>query len=98
MKPSQMKAMFNKNVYKVVPIVPQVATIKGVAKLHSENYSKAYLVLYDSKDHLPIQFIQPDDSGNFIFKDLNINLNTYIVAFDKNGKMNAIIQDNVIPK
>jgi len=77
---------------------PVVAKIKGSVKKMGEHYKDATIVLYNKVNLQPISIRRPDENGNYRFLGLNTNLKTYIVAFDKNQKFNAVIQDNVVPK
>lgn len=75
-----------------------VASIKGSLKKLGSQHTEAKLVLFDKASMLPILIKKPDQNGNYQFLGLNIDLETFIVAFDENQQFNAVIQDNVVPK
>lgn len=77
---------------------PVVAKIKGSTKRLGEKYKDCVVVLYSKANLQPIAARKPDQDGNYSFLGLNTELKTFIVAFDKQQKFNAVIQDNVVPK
>lgn len=36
--------------------------------------------------------------GSYLFKNLNKNIDCFVIAFDPNNQYNAVIQDRVVPK
>ncbi len=74
------------------------ASIFGSVKALKIHYKDALIVLYNKQNLKPIAVKRPNIDGSYSFLGLNTNLKTFIVAFDKQHKFNAIIQDNVVPK
>ena len=77
---------------------PLVAQIKGSVKKLGEHYRNATVVLYNKANLQPVAVKKPDQNGNYQFLGLNTDLRTFIVALDQKQKLNAVIQDNVVPK
>ena len=77
---------------------PIVAKITGTTKKLGGRYTNTLVVLYNRSNLQPIAARKPDQNGNYQFLGLNTHLNTFIVAFDKKQQLNAVIQDNVVPK
>ncbi|MBD8008750.1 hypothetical protein [Acinetobacter pecorum] len=75
-----------------------ISSIKGSVRRLGEQYTSAVVILYNKSSLQPIAIRKPDQSGNYQFLGLDINLKTFIVAFDKKQQFNAVIQDNVVPK
>ncbi len=75
-----------------------IAKIQGSVKKLGQQYQDATVVLYNKANLQPISMRKPDQNGNYQFLGLNTDLKTFIVAFDKQQKFNAVIQDNVVPK
>jgi len=98
MKPCSYKALTSSLSFQSVSIGPIVAKITGSVKKLGESYQDATIVLYNKANLQLIALKKPDENGNYQFFGLNTNLKTFIVAFDKKQKFNAVIQDNVVPK
>lgn len=75
-----------------------ISRIEGSVRRLGEQYTNAVVILYNKSNLQPIAIRKPDESGNYQFLGLDINLKTFIVAFDKKQQFNAVIQDNVVPK
>lgn len=86
------------NSMQLIAIGPVVAKIQGSVKKLGEQYKDATVVLYNKANLKPIAVRKPDENGNYKFLGLNTDLKTFVVAFDKQQKFNAVIQDNVVPK
>lgn len=74
------------------------ASIFGSVKALKIPYKDALVVLYNKQNLRPIAVKRPNIDGSYSFLGLNTNLKTFLVAFDKQQKFNAVIQDNVRPK
>ncbi len=100
MKPCSRKALHSNNFLQQVGFGAKntVAGIRGSTKRLGQQYQDATVVLYNTANLQPIAVRKPDQNGNYQFLGLNTDLKTFIVAFDKQQKFNAVIQDNVVPK
>lgn len=81
-----------------IDVGPVVAKIQGSVRELGQQYKDATVALYNKQNLQPLAIRKPDQAGNYQFLGLNTNLKTFIMAFDKQHKFNAIIQDNVRPK
>ncbi|MGS0705461.1 hypothetical protein ACVBEE_02715 [Acinetobacter sp. ANC 3781] len=75
-----------------------VVSIFGSVKALKIPYKDALVILYNKQNLKPIAVKRPNIDGSYSFLGLNTNLKTFLVAFDKKQKYNAVIQDNVRPK
>lgn len=75
-----------------------IAVVKGTTRKLGQQYHDATVVLYNKANLQPIAVKKPNQNGNYQFLGLNTDLKTLVVAFDKQQKFNAVIQDNVVPK
>lgn len=75
-----------------------ISSIKGSVKKLGQKYQNATIVLFRKNNLQAIAIRKPDSEGNYQFNSLDVNLKTFIVAFDQNQEFNAVIQDNVVPK
>ena len=75
-----------------------IAKIKGSTKRLGKKYENALIVLFNKTNLQPLAVTRPDPNCDYRFLGLNNNLNTFIVAFDKAQQLNAVIQNNVVPK
>ena len=98
MKPCSRKVGISSNSLQSVATGPVVATIKGSVKKLGVAYQNANVVLYSKANLQPIAISRPDQNGNYQFLGLNTDLKTFIVAFDQKQQLNAVIQDNLVPK
>lgn len=75
-----------------------IAMVSGTIRKLGQQYHDATVVLYNKANLQPIAVKKPNQNGNYQFLGLNTDLKTFVVAFDKQQKFNAVIQDNVVPK
>lgn len=98
MKFCSRKATKSNNHLQHIKVERVVAKIQGSVKKLGLQYQDATVVLYNKANLQPITIRKPDQNGNYQFLGLNTDLKTFIVAFDKKQQLNAVIQDNVVPK
>jgi len=98
MKPSKFLTMQSSKFLQTISTGPVIAKIQGSVKKLGQQYQNAIVVLYNKANLQPIAVIKPDQNGNYQFLGLNTDLRTFIVALDQKQKLNAVIQDNVVPK
>jgi len=98
MKPCSRKTLSSSNLLQSIVTGPVTAKIQGSVKKLGQRYQNATVILYNKTNLQPIAIRKPDQNGNYQFADLNTDLKTFMVAFDKNQQFNAVIQDNVVPK
>lgn len=98
MKPCQYIAKPSSAWLQNIASGPVIAKVQGSVKKLGQQYQNATVVLYSKANLQPIAIRKPDQNGNYQFLGLNTDLKTFIVAFDKQQKFNAVIQDNVVPK
>ena len=98
MRPCHRRALQASSLLQSVNTGPVVAKIRGSVKKLGDAYQNANIVLYNKVNLQPIAVRRPDQNGNYQFLGLNTDLKTFVIAFDKNQKFNAVIQDNVVPK
>lgn len=100
MKPCLRKAMPSSTFIQYVEFGDKntTASIRGSVKKMGVEYHDATILLYSRTNMQPIAVRKPDQNGNYQFLGLNTDLKTFIVAFDRKQKFNAVIQDNVVPK
>lgn len=98
MKPVGRSTAKTASLLQIFEIKSVVAKIQGSVKKLGVQYQDATVVLYNKSNLQPIAVRRPDQNGNYSFMGLNTDLKTFVVAFDKNQKYNAVIQDNVVPK
>ena len=98
MKPSKFLTMQSSKFLQTISTGPVIAKIQGSVKKLGQQYQNAIVVLYNKAKLQPIAVIKPDQNGNYQFLGLNTDLRTFIVALDQKQKLNAVIQDNVVPK
>ncbi len=98
MKPCTRKAAQTAQLLQSISTGPIIAKISGSTKKLGNTYNHAIVALYNKANFLPIAICKPDQNGNYQFLGLNTDLKTFVVAFDKQKKFNAVIQDNVVPK
>lgn len=98
MKPCSRRVIKVSDYLQFITTGPVIAKISGSVKKLGNKYQDANIVLYNKGNFQPIAVRKPDENGNYQFLGLNTNLKTFVVAFDKNQRFNAVIQDNVVPK
>lgn len=100
MKPCSRRAMLSGNILQEMDIGEKstIAKIEGSVRRLGESYKAATIILYNKSNLFPIAAARPNENGDYQFLGLNIDLKTFIIAFDHNQHYNAVIQDNVVPK
>lgn len=100
MKPCSRKVMPFVNNLQPTILTPTsvLGSVKGSVKKLGQNYQNASVVLYSKADLQPIAIRKPKENGDYSFLGLTTDMKTFVVAFDANKQLNAVIQDNVVPK
>ena len=98
MKPIFRRILHSSNILQEVSKGPVIAAIKGSTKKLGEKYKDSLVVLYSKKNLHPLAVRKPDENGNYKILGLNTSDKYFVVAFDSSNQLNAVIQDNVVPK
>lgn len=72
--------------------------VKGTVKKNSQNYAWVPICIFKRSNRQLLWEIKTNSDGTYEFKNIAKGLECFIVAFDKDGQYNAVIQDNVVPK
>lgn len=72
--------------------------IKGTTKKIGENYSPVPVCAFRRDNRLLLWETTSKSDGSYLFRNIAIGLECFIVAFDPNEEYNAVISDKVVAK
>lgn len=73
-------------------------TIKGTVKKLGENYKSTPVCVFKRATKELLWEVKSKPDGTYLFRNIAVGLECFIIAFDQYGQYNAVIQDNVVPK
>lgn len=95
--------------YKVMPKVGrQIITVlnsdqgfgvvKGTVKKHGVNSASIPVCIFKRNSRALLWETQSKEDGSYLFRNIAVGLECFVVAFDPNEKYNAVISDKVVAK
>lgn len=72
--------------------------IKGTTKKVGANYSTVTVCVFKRSTRELLWETKSKADGSYLFRNIAVGLECFVVAFDPNNQYNAVIQDNVVPK
>lgn len=73
-------------------------TIKGTVKKLGENYKSAPICVFKRATKELLWEVKSKLDGTYVFKNIAVGLECFVVAFDPSGQYNAVISDRVVAK
>lgn len=72
--------------------------IKGATKKLGANYSPVPVCVFKRSNRQLLWETTSKPDGSYMFRNIAVGLECFVVAFDPNNQYNAVIQDNVVSK
>lgn len=71
--------------------------VMGVIKKEENTYPDVDVAIYKRTDKTLLWVTTSNNEGKYVFRNLSVGLECFVIAIDPNNQYNAIIQDKVIP-
>lgn len=72
--------------------------IKGITKKIGNNYSSVPVCCFKRSNRQLLRETTSKPDGSYVFRNIAVGLECFVVAFDPNEEYNAVISDKVIAK
>lgn len=72
--------------------------IRGTTKKVGVNYSPVPVCVFRRDNRKLLWEVRSNADGTYLFRNIAVGLECFVVAFDPNNQYNAVIQDKVIAK